>query len=241
MTDFNDDNQNALIPQDSGAEEPMSMTLSGIGRGDPLPEDGGYEMDSAAGNSGLLSHTTLLIVAVAIVAAGSLFIMRASQGDLTNTSEALEIEAKIANALNKLNTPSLLPDGDPLLAENLSMLLTPTDEITAIFQHDVRDQQVPIEQVKKNPFSLAINDGTQDTGQDTRQTDRSLAKLQSEANSMDLQSIMLGARNIAVIGGEFYKRGDRLGSFTVTEIDKLTVYLEANGNAFELSLKDQIN
>jgi len=238
MTDFNEDNQSGLIPQD-GTEEPMSMSLSGIGQADSLPEDAGYG-DGASTGGGLLSHTTLLIAAVAIVAAGSLFIMRATQGELTKSEDSVEIEAKIANALSRLNKPSLLPEGDPLLAENLSTLLTPTDEITAIFQHDVRDQQVPIEQVKKNPFSLALGDNSgSDTGQDTRQTDRALSKLRSEAGSLELQSIMLGAKNIAVIGGEFYKRGDRLGSFTITEIDKFTVYLEANGNPFELSLKAQ--
>ncbi len=237
MTDFNDDNQNALIPQD--ADEPMSMTLSGIGRGDPTPEDG-FETDSASGGGGLLSHTPLLIGAVAVIAVGSLFLMRAAQGELTSSNEVLEIEAKIANALNRLNSPSLLPEGDPLLAENLSTLLTPTAEITAIFQHDVRDQQVPIEQVKKNPFSLGIDDNAgADTAPDTRQSDRALVKLQAEVGSMDLQSIMLGTRNIAVVGGEFYQTGDRLGSFTVTEIDKFTVYLEVNGKPFELSLKDQ--
>ncbi len=241
MTDFNDDQANALIPHDD-TEEPMSMTLSGIGQGDPLPEDGGYGAGADSGGGGLLSHTTLLIAAVAIVAAGSLFIMRATQGELTNSDESVEIEAKIANALSRLNKPSLLPVGDPLLAENLSTLLTPTDEITAIFQHDVRDQQVPIEQVKKNPFSLAFEDNNGgDSGKDTRNTDRALSKLRDEAGSLDLQSIMLGARNIAVIDGEFYKRGDRLGSFTVTEIDKLTVYLEAGVNSFELSLKAQAN
>ncbi len=240
MTDFNDDNQNALIPQDN--DEPMSMTLSGVGRGDVLPEDG-FDEEATATNGGLLSHTTLLIVAVAIVAAGSLFLMRASQGELSTSAEVQEIETKIANALNRLNNPSLLPEGDPLSAENLSTLLAPTDEITAIFKHDVRDQQVPIEQVKKNPFSLGLADSSQDgnAGPDTQQSDRALAKLHSEAKSLDLQSIMLGARNIAVVSGEFYKRGDSIGSFTVTEIDKFTVYMHCDGKPFELSLKDQIN
>jgi hypothetical protein len=239
MTDFLDENDNTLMPQDNDTEEPMSMTLGGIGRGDPLPE-GGYEMGTASGGGGLLSHTPLLIGAVAVIAVGSLFLMRATQGELKSSDEVLEIEAKIANALNKLNSPSLLPASDPLLAENLNTLLTPAAEITAIFEHDVRDQQVPIEQVKKNPFSLGlVNDTADTTGQDNRKIERNLAKLRDEAKSLDLQSIMVGARNIAVVGGEFYKRGDRLGSFTITEIDKFTVYLESNGRPYELSLKDQ--
>lgn len=238
MTDFNDDNQNALVPQGE-SDEPMSMTLSGIGRGDPSPDDNFIDEESTGGN-GLLSHTTLLIVAVAIVAGGTLFLMRATQGELTSSDEVQAIESKIADALNKLNNRSLLPEGDPLLSENLSTLLAPTDEITAIFKHDVRDQQVPIEQVKKNPFSIALAENTDGTPiPDTQQSDRALEKLRDEAKSLDLQSIMLGSRNIAVVGGEFYKRGDRLGSFTITEIDKFTVYLQANGNPFELSLKDQ--
>ena len=239
MTDFNDNN-NALVPQGNDQDEPMSMTLSGVGRGDALPDDG-YEGEQLPGGNGLLSHTTLLIVAVAIIAAGSLFLMRASQGELTNSAEMDKIETKIADALNKLHNPSLLQEGDPLRESNLNTLLMPTDEITAIFNNDVRDQQVPIEQVKKNPFAISLVDKGPNSIPDTKQKDRALAKLRDEANSLDLQSIMLGSRNIAVIGGEFYKRGDKLGSFTVTEIDKFTVYLQANGNPFELSLRDQNN
>ena len=235
MNELNED-QNALIPQDN--DEPMSMTLSGIGRGDGMQETG-YEEGMTEVGSGLLSHTTLLIVAVAIVAAGSLFLMRASQGELVSSAEVQEIQSNIDNALNRLNNPSLLPEGDPLLTENLSTLLASTDEFAAIFQHDVRDQQVPIDQVKKNPFAIALVDNGQGTVPDTRQTDRALEQLVIEAGTLDLQSIMLGSRNIAVISGEFYKRGDKLGSFTITEIDKFTVYLQANGHPFEISLKDQ--
>jgi len=236
MNEYNED-PNALVPQENDAEEPMSMTLSGIGRGDDMQEPGYEEAPSETGN-GLLSHTTLLVVAVAIVAVGSLFLMRASQGELTNSEEALAIESKIADALNKLNNPTLLPEGDPLQKDNLSNLLSSTDDLTAIFEHDVRDQQVPIEQVKKNPFSIAMLENSEGARTDNRQADRAIEQLEIESKSLDLQSIMLGARNIAVIGGEFYKQGDKIGSFSVTEIDKFTVYLEANGHGFEISLKD---
>jgi hypothetical protein len=237
MTDFQDDNTTALSNQDD-TEEPMSMTLSGIGRGDTLPDDAAFEESVESGGGGLLTHSTLLIIAVALVAVGSLYLMRASQGDLNAGDETLEIETKIANALDRLSKPSLLQSDDPLLSANLDALLTPTEEVTAIFEHDVRDQQVPIEQVKKDPFSLAFaGSGTPDNT--PQQDDRGLEKLREEADSLELQSIMLGARNIAVVGGEFCKRGDRLGSFTITEIEKFTVHLEAGGASFELSLQTQ--
>ncbi|GAB4194724.1 MAG: hypothetical protein Kow00105_08980 [Phycisphaeraceae bacterium] len=239
MTDNNTES-NALIPQASEDEEALSMTLSGIGRGGSGPIDG--ELPSPEPQSGgILSHTTLLVVIVAVIAAGSLYLMRATQGSLTSSKDVEDIEAKIANALNKLNKPALLTDGDPLQAENLAALFSPTDEATAIFEHDVREQQVPIEQIKKDPFSLTFADESQTTAQQdtTHNNDRRFAKLKDELDKFDLQSIMLGARNIAVIGGEFYKKGDRLGSFTITDIDKFTVYLQAAGASFELTLQDQ--
>jgi hypothetical protein len=239
MSDYQED-PNALIPSDTDDEEPMSMTLSGIGRGDDAG-DPGYEGMGDAGGGGLLSHTTLLIVAVAVVAVGSLYLMRATQGDLSASKEVQAIEAKIATTLNRLNAPSLLPDGDPLLAENLSALLTPTEDAASIFEHDVRDQQVPIEQVKKDPFSLAMGDNTLESAgvnNAVEELDRRLAKYRSEMSKFDLQSIMLGSRNIAVIDGEFYKVGDLLGSFRITAIEKLTVYLEAGGETFELTLQE---
>lgn len=240
MTDYQDES-NALIPS-TDEEEQMSMTLSGIGRsgGEAIHSENGYDTAAESGG-GLLSHTTLLVAVVAIVAAGSLYLMRASQGSLASSQDVQDIEAKIATTLNRLNKPALLPDGDPLLAENLSALLEPTEDITAIFEHDVREQQVPIEQVKKDPFSLTLVDDSTNTGmQDTsRDNDRRLVKLNDELRKLDLQSIMVGSRNIAVIGGEFYKKGDRIGSFTITGMDKLTVYLDVAGAPFELTLQDQ--
>lgn len=240
MTDTHE-NQGTIVPPDTDAPEPMSMTLSGIGRrDDPLAEEEAYE--SASGGNGLLTHSTLLIVAVAIVAAGSLYLMRATQGDLSNSDEAQQIEAKIANTLNRLNKPSLLSQDDPLRAKNLNALLAPTHEVTAIFEHDVRDQQVPIDQVKKDPFALAVVDrgGQVDPNQNNRSNSRRTEKLRGELSGLTLQSIMLGTRNLAVISGEFYKRGDRLGSFTINRIEKFTVYLQADSDLFELSLKTQI-
>jgi len=236
MTDFNEQDD-GLLPVET--DEPMSMTLSSIGRGDNLPDDGEFEPASTS-DKNLLSHSAILIAVVAVVAIGSLYIMRATQGDLTVSKEAQEVEAKIANTLDRLNMPSLLQSGDPLLADNLNDLLASTDEVIAIFGHDVREQQVPIEEVKKDPFSLASQqDENSNTNIDNtnQQNDRRHAKLNKELAKLDLQSIMMGARNIAVIGGEFYKQGDRVGSFTVAEIDKLTITLDAAGFAFELRLQ----
>ncbi len=240
MSEYQED-PNALIPSGEDEEEQMSMTLSSIGRGDGGIGEEGYVSESAAGRGGLLSNTTLLIVVVAVVAAGSLYLMRATQGDLSASQELQEIEAKIDTTLNRLNVPSLLPAGDPLLAENLSALLTPTEDAASIFNHDVRDQQVPIEDVKKDPFSLALDNNTLDVSgvnNAADQFDRKVAKYREELHKLDLQSIMLGSRRIAVIGGEFYQQGDSLGSFRITGIEKFTVHLEAGGTPFELKLQE---
>lgn len=230
---------NALIPNDD--EEPAQMTLGGMGLGVDDQVEQPYDDQSAGSGGGLLTNTTLILIAVVLVAGGSLYAMRAMKGNLSSSDGDLkDIEAKIESTLSRLNSPDLLPDNDPLNESNLSALLTPTEDMTAIFEHDVRDQQVPIEDVKKDPFSLAILDGSKNAVQDTnRVTDRQKLeeKLSKEAATLDLQSIMLGKRHIAVIGGEFYKQGDRLGSFTVTGIDKFTVYLEAQGMPFKLSLE----
>ncbi len=236
MSDFQEE-QNALIPNEIDDDDAVSMTLSSIGRGDAELDN--LDVGSDSGGGGLLSNTTLIIVVVAVVAAGSLYLMRATQTSLTGGQEVSDIETKIATTLARLNSPTLLEEGDPLKAENLSALLTPTEDVTAIFEHDVRDQQVPIEQVKKDPFSLAMGDNTLEATQvnnAAEQLDKQLEKYRNEVGRLDLQSIMVGSKNIAVIGGEFYKQGDHVGSFRITGIDKFTVYLEASGAPFELKL-----
>ena len=237
MSDFND--QDEIFPSpghEGGVEEPKSMTLSGISRGDAPPDE--MFLEDTPKRNNLLSHSAVLIGVVLVVAVGSIFIMRASQGEFTTSDDVKEIEAKITNTLDRLNKPSLLKEDDPLRADNLKSLLTSTEDVTAIFDHDVREQQVPIEEVKKDPFSLALKESdAQNVSDDKPKVDQSLSKLKAELKKLDLQSIMMGARNIAVIGGEFYKQGDQVGNFSITQIDKLTVHLQSAGHAFELHLE----
>ena len=64
-----------------------------------------------------------------------------------------------------------------------------------------------------------------------------LQELQGELKTYELQTIMIGRRNVAVIDNNFFQRGGQLGSFVIESIHKLAVHLSAEGQNFELRLE----
>ena len=65
---------------------------------------------------------------------------------------------------------------------------------------------------------------------------QALRLLKRELEGLELQTIVLGRRPVAVINGEILQPGQRFGSFTVAKIGKISVLLEAQGKRFEIKM-----
>lgn len=232
------------IPTNIGGpakEEPQTLSLlSGVAGGAAGISDAELlEADKKRKGAGLLTQTPVLIGAVAIIAAGSLFAMRATGGDLGGGNK--ELEAKIENWLIKAQNPKALDKDSPLLPENQVDLFKDTDTILAMFQTDFTDRQVPVEYVKKNPFVLEEEQVAPGAPVDTTSRDRAkkLEALNRELATLQLQTVMVsGTRTVAVINGDFKQPGDAIGSFKLTTMDTLSVTLTAEGETFKLTLEN---
>lgn len=236
---------NEAFDEGGSDEQPKTMSLmSGVAGGSGA---GGLSdadlMGVDAGRGKRLSQSSLVVIVVAVVAAGSLYLMRLTQGDLSAGGTAGDVEIKIEEALAKLTQPAALSADDPLQKKQLEALFSDTDTIVAMFAADLSAHQVPVEYVKKNPFHLAATEpmgpGVIPVDTTSRDHARRVAALQKQLDKLSLQTIMVsGNRNVAVIDGEFYQPGQSVGEFTIVSMDALTVRLTAGGETFQLTLND---
>lgn len=248
MTDQHDE---APLVGDGALEESdeSSKSLSlmgGVARPEELPDAADLELNSIKPASKILTQGTMLIVAIFLIAAGTLYAMRAGHSEIQTSGEIDVVRKKIKDTLDRLSDPTAVRPDDPLKKENLEDLFKETDEIVEMFASDLTEQQVPPEYLKKNPFMLPqfrnVKSDKADEDQDQAKLWEAELKrmkaLEKELGDLELQSVMQGAKPVAIINGEFYQPGDMIGSFKVKTIEALTVILEHKDQTYVLKMKD---
>ena len=246
MTGSQDDalmNVNDTSAQEGGGEQTMSL-MAGVARPEGMSEPDEFDIDGLGSKRPKLSQGTMLILVVSVIAAGTLFGMRISQREIVPDAKSQQVEAKIDEALAKISAPTGLDKSDPLNSANLNNLFKDTDDIVSIISTDMTQRQVPIKFIKKNPFVHAVYQTVEaassiDPDAEMNRAKRKLLEdLQKEFKSLRLQSVMGGARPVAIIDGDLFQPGQTIGSFTVTGIEGLAVKLESSGQTFELKMED---
>ncbi len=223
----------------------MSL-MGGIVRPEGLPDAQDFaHLDSGKGGKKVLSQGTMLIVLVAAIAAGTLYLMRVSNRETGTNAKTKTVEAKIDQALAKLATPKNMTASDPLKPDNIKKLFEDTDDIIAMFSADLTQRQVPVQFIKKNPFVLPVFQSVRpeadspDADTSKKAAEERVRMLRQELKRYELQSIMQGSRPVAVISGELVQPGHTLGSFKVTAIHDRTVELQNSGATFTLTMEKE--
>ena len=221
----------------------MSL-MGGIVRPEGLPDAQDFaHVDSAKGGKKVLSQGTMLIILVAAIAAGTLYLMRVSNRETGTNAKTKTVEAKIDKALAKLSTPKSMGANDPLQPNNIKKLFEDTDDIIAMFSADLTQRQVPVNFIKKNPFVLPVFQSVRpeaespDAAASKKAAEERVRMLRQELKRYELQSIMQGSRPVAVISGELVQPGHTLGSFKVIAIHDRTVEVQNGGTTFTLTME----
>lgn len=224
--------------QAEGQSAVMSM-MSGTGADQPLGL--ASDEDEAAGEGWSLNSTAVIVGVVAVILIVATVVMRSFQaGTLDEDGVSPTVTAKFDQLLGGQGQGSSPADGNT----SANGMQRDTDAIVAMFTSETNEQQVPIEYVKKNPFRLELPEAEPDT----KPTDKAnakqqqaarLKKLRAKAKGLGLQSIMGGAQPVAVIDGSLYQTGDKVGPFTIAQIDRLRVKLKAGEETFTLTMDDE--
>ena len=244
MNEFDVDEMNKDGDQGASQDnDPMTMSLmAGVARPDDLPEASDLDFESMKGPSKLFSQGSMVIVLVFLIAAGTLYAMRASQSD-SDDSAISEVEAKIDTALARLSQVALMRSDDPIHPQNLDSLFESTDKVVELFNDDPTRLQVSIDNVQKNPFVLGSEPTTTVPGNvpgtaSDKRADKRLAQLQKEVADLQLQSVSGGRRAAAIISGEIMASVFEIGSLTVGKIsvEHKAVQLVVEGHVFILTM-----
>ena len=236
-----DDNEGQLQPlQPTDASMPM---MSGFNKDADNIEEEGITFGEPEGKFKLQGQTVVALAIVAVIACGAIYGMHTLNKKFQAQSHNnIASETKIETYLTKLSNQQSLAKNDPMRSENISNLLRDTPEIIGMLQSDVSEQQIPIEFVQKDPFRMGgFKRAQKSQGVDPSQQKaiRTLRALQGELQTLNLNSVMGGRIPVAVINNEFYRKGDKIGSFRIKEIHhhSQSVLLEASGQHFDLVME----
>lgn len=233
MSQFDDfDNE---FEQDG--EEPQSMSLmGGIAGGGALP-GGEFAMGEGSESKKITQQSLIIGLTVTVIAFGALVAMRFNQSGASASAISAETQQFMDTMDAKIASLGNMADDDPLNPKRIRELFRDTAAIVAAIEDDPTVKQVPVDQVQMNPFTpvnakpkttVVVDDAAVLEAQRTAK----LQELYGELTRVDIQSLVGGSRPRAFIGGDLYKLGDKLGSFTIKEIDNRKIVFEAEG--FEL-------
>ena len=211
--------------------------------------DVGY--DSSAEGKQLAQQSALLIGLVVVLAVGMLVGMKLFGHSDTGEAPTTEM-ASIEDFIRKSQNPDLVASSDPQHPDRLAEMFSDADRIVEKISMSFPEKKVPVSEIAKNPFSrpqveVIAPEPDNNAAEELRQ--KQLASLAGEAARLNLQSIMgSGHRSVAVINGDFYRRGQAIGSFRVTGIDNGQVDLEPlsverrdDDKPFRLSIESEVS
>lgn len=210
-----------------GFDQPQSMSLmGGIAGGGALPGPDGYGNDHAGEKKRLTQQSFMIGAIVTVVAFGVLVGMRMTTSGAEAAAVSPETQQFMADFQSRIANLDKMDPDDPLNPANIKSMFESTASIVAAIQDDPTVKQVPLDQVQMNPFTpvhakkvaaVEIVDNTE------AQRSARLRELYGELARVEVQSLVGGNRARAFIGGDLYKVGDTLGSFTVVSIDNRKV------------------
>lgn len=217
-----------------------------------MPDAGGEGLDGAAleqidlvgtGSSRKrVSDATIVLVGALLVGAGILTGMRWLGSQSGHLGVDKSIEKTVNEFLGRANKPT---------ARVVSGAAPDSDVVLNSLTDDRTESQVPLEQVKKNPFVLRWSRGASATTDDAAGAESAAAReaarlaqlrmtYDRDVKRMRLSSIMgQPGKRVAVLDNLVVQVGDVVKDlFTVTDITAFEVILNAEGMEFRKSLKD---
>lgn len=227
-------------------DEPSQIPLMTGGIGSAAAGDIDYQ--SMSEGSKIFNKSTMLILAVLLIAAGALYAMRLSQGDNKQSEEARKSEAKIEQIMTQLKSAEAMGGDHSLAKSSIEALMNDAAFIISQLDVDPSKRQVPVEFTKKNPFFIFVDRAADaptpkiEPDLEAQKQAELIKRLETELSRFRIQSIIpTGPRPVAIIDNKIVQLGETVGSFKIKEIQKLAVVLTAEDRDFILSIESDPN
>jgi hypothetical protein len=116
-----------------------------------------------------------------------------------------------------------------------------TEKVVQEFKEHSHKAQVPTGELITNPFRLKEpKPQTTDVAEvvpSRIREDEERQRISTEANALELQSILRGGRSACLLNNALYHEGDQIGSFTIDEIRPKSIIVHQGKYRFELTMK----
>ncbi len=128
-------------------------------------------------------------------------------------------------------------DSGPEGIRAMRSMLSSTEKIVAEFLSYPSMGQIPLQDLKTNPFRMSAKteDGSQSG--EKRKRDEERAAVVKAVQGLQLQSIMSGKKGACVINNTLYTEGQQVDRFTVEKISNGTVIVKSGTYRFELKMQ----
>lgn len=238
-------NNQAMVGETAGdGANPLGLTDGAM--------PGDDEMAMLAGGPGRLrvslSRSNLLLFGLFLVGVGIVAFMSMKKGPQEVSAADKQAEQSVDVAIDKFLARHGEPQAGPQAPQpdpaDARKLISDTRKIVDLFLSFASKNQVPLENLRTNPFRFGEADDSQQPAQDTaaikaEEAARQKRIEQARANlrKLRLQTVISGpAGRQAMINSSIVKAGDSIDGFAVLEVQDRTVVLGCEGEKFTLDM-----
>jgi hypothetical protein len=177
-----------------------------------------------------VDRTTLLVFGVILLGAAGYYLMYARTGPQTAAAATAESE-QADQTINQF-----LSSGEAN-AREMRKLRETTDKVVAQFQ-GAAPTQVPVNELQANPFKYAQeNDEATNAAAAQKKRDEERAAAVAAAQTLQLQTILSGAKKTCMINNQMYTEGQSVGGFTIETISADGVVVKSGAYRFKLKMQ----
>ena len=214
------------------ADDPESMSLSGVAGGGMLPVDDDFVIGGGEDGKRVTQQSIIIGAIVTVVAIGAIMGMRVFQVDMAAAGASEETRKWVANFETQLANLDKMRANQGMSPDRINSVFRDTDELIELITNDQTLMQVPVSQMQMNPFTPVQGKAVEAEDPEALAEAARLKTLDAAYKALDrieVQSILGGATPRVFIGGEIYKAGDEVGGFRIKAINKRHIVLAMDG------------
>jgi len=218
----NDDAQNLTDGAEPAPADDLNQALS---------EDGGSESYVVTEEKKPLNRTTLVLFLVVALGGGALYLMHLRTGPKSAEAAPQTVQA------NQTITQFL--SGGNTNLKTMEQMLRNTQKIVQQFLAYPSVNQVPLQQLKTNPFrQTSAKDGeTQNEADSRRKKEDDKAAARHAAEGFALQSILHGSHKACMVNNTMCVEGQTIDGFVIEKINPSSVIIRSGEYRFELHMQ----
>jgi hypothetical protein len=177
-----------------------------------------------------MDRTTVLVFGVLLLGAAGYYMMYARTGPQAATAATAESE-QADQTINQF-----LSSGEQH-AREMRKLRETTDKVVAQFQ-GAAPTQVPVAELQANPFKYSQeNDEASNAAAAQKKREEERVAAVAAAQTLQLQTILSGAKKTCMINNQMYTEGQTVSGFTVEVINADGVVVKSGSYRFKLKMQ----